>query len=271
MSPLLVCLVIGVAITLAAWVASLITHEYSWVDRIWSIAPIVYVWVFAVAGGFTARLLLMAVLVTLWGARLTFNFARKGGYGRAARTTAGRCCARRMSPPQFAAFNLFFISIYQNAVILALTLPAFTVAEDGSLPLGRLGHRARGVLPRLPRRRDRRRPAAVGVPPVEGERAGRRPLAATGLPADRAVPVLAAPELLLRAGAVVGLLRFRGRGDWNMAALEHARRGAAHRAVHRLDDLHREHLEVEVPRVRRLSCAHFGARPMVSASSRGGG
>lgn len=26
------------------------------------------------------RLNLMAVLVTLWGARLTYNFARKGGY-----------------------------------------------------------------------------------------------------------------------------------------------------------------------------------------------
>lgn len=27
-----------------------------------------------------ARLLIMAVLVTVWGTRLTYNFARKGGY-----------------------------------------------------------------------------------------------------------------------------------------------------------------------------------------------
>ena len=65
-------------------------------DRIWSIVPVVYVWVFAIAAGLgDARLDVMAGLVTLWGARLTFNFARKGGYriGATTRITAGRCCA----------------------------------------------------------------------------------------------------------------------------------------------------------------------------------
>ena len=55
--------------------------RHSWVDRLWSIVPVVYVWIFAGYAGFAdARLDVMAVLVTLWGARLTFNFARKGGY-----------------------------------------------------------------------------------------------------------------------------------------------------------------------------------------------
>jgi steroid 5-alpha reductase family enzyme len=135
MGPLLVCLVIGGTITLCAWIASLITREYSWVDRIWSIAPIIYVWVFAAAGGLTPRLLLMAVLVTLWGIRLTFNFARKGGYRPGGEDYRWAVLRGRMSRPQFAVFNLLFISIFQNAVILAFTLPAFTVAEDGALPL----------------------------------------------------------------------------------------------------------------------------------------
>ena len=41
-------------------------------------------WIFAVSAAIDvrdpARLLVMALLVTAWGARLTFNFARKGGY-----------------------------------------------------------------------------------------------------------------------------------------------------------------------------------------------
>ena len=65
----------------SVFIASLITKDNSWVDRLWSIVPVVYVWVFAIAAGLTdVRLDVMAGLVTLWGARLTFNFARKGGY-----------------------------------------------------------------------------------------------------------------------------------------------------------------------------------------------
>ena len=135
MGPLLVCLVIAGAITLGTWVASLITREYSWVDRVWSVAPVIYVWVFAAAGGLTPRLLLMAVLVTLWGIRLTFNFARKGGYRPGGEDYRWAVLRGRMSRQQFAVFNLLFISIFQNVVILAFTLPAFTVAETGTLPL----------------------------------------------------------------------------------------------------------------------------------------
>ena len=40
-----------------------------------------YCWYFAACAGFAnARVMLMAGVVTVWGARLTFNFAIKGGY-----------------------------------------------------------------------------------------------------------------------------------------------------------------------------------------------
>ena len=79
MAPLLVAAWIAIGAAAFAWIASLVTHEHSWVDRLWSIVPVVYVWVFAAFAGLQdARLDVMAVLVTLWGARLTFNFARKG-------------------------------------------------------------------------------------------------------------------------------------------------------------------------------------------------
>ncbi|MFB9310106.1 steroid 5-alpha reductase family enzyme [Agromyces hippuratus] len=136
MGPLIVCLVICAAITFATWVASIATREYSWVDRIWSIAPVVYVWVFAVSSEFDGRLVLMAVLVSAWGIRLTFNFARKGGYRPGGEDYRWAVLRGRMSRAGFAAFNLLFISIYQNAVILLFCLPAATVFAAGGTPLG---------------------------------------------------------------------------------------------------------------------------------------
>ena len=72
MDPLLVVIGIAAAVSLFCWVASIITKDTSWVDRLWSIVPAVYVWVFAVAalvaGEDATRLVVMAVLVTAWGA-----------------------------------------------------------------------------------------------------------------------------------------------------------------------------------------------------------
>jgi steroid 5-alpha reductase family enzyme len=42
--------------------------------------PGVYAWAMAYMSGFAPRQTLAASLVTVWGIRLTFNFARKGGY-----------------------------------------------------------------------------------------------------------------------------------------------------------------------------------------------
>jgi steroid 5-alpha reductase family enzyme len=136
MAPLLVCLAICAVAIALTWLAAVVTHEYSWVDRIWSVVPVVYVWVFAVAGAFDVRLVLMAVLVTAWGIRLTFNFARKGGYRPGGEDYRWAVLRDRMTPRQFALFNLLFISMYQNALILLFCLPAFTVFEAGATPLG---------------------------------------------------------------------------------------------------------------------------------------
>ena len=51
------------------------------VDRLWSIQPILFVWHFYFSGAadqFNARLFLMALIVSLWGGRLTANFWLKG-------------------------------------------------------------------------------------------------------------------------------------------------------------------------------------------------
>lgn len=142
MEPLIVCLWIFAGSCLVTWGLSLVTGEHSWVDRIWSVVPIAYLWVFACAAGFTdPRLNLIAALVTVWGARLTFNFARKGGYAPGGEDYRWSYLRSRMKPWQFALFNLLFITIYQNAILLLITLPALTVFEHGAtrpggVPLG---------------------------------------------------------------------------------------------------------------------------------------
>jgi steroid 5-alpha reductase family enzyme len=143
MSPLLVALLVAAAVCVFCWVASVITKDTSWVDRIWSIVPVVYVWIFAVAAGMRdARLDVMAVLALLWGARLTFNFARKGGYagvGGEHEDYRWAVLRSRMSPAAFQVFNVFFIVLFQNAVLFLIASPAWTAYEHrGDRPFGAL-------------------------------------------------------------------------------------------------------------------------------------
>ena len=133
MDPLALVLLVAAITCAGCWIASLITKDTSWVDRIWSIVPAVYVWIFAVtgiaAGIDAARLILMAVLVTAWAARLTFNFARKGGYS-GMEDYRWAILRDRMKPWQFQVFNLLFIVIYQNALLVLITLPALIAWQN---------------------------------------------------------------------------------------------------------------------------------------------
>ncbi|KRA24173.1 hypothetical protein ASD65_06865 [Microbacterium sp. Root61] len=127
MDPLSLVLIVFGAACAFCWITSLITKETSWVDRLWSIVPAIYVWIFAIAGILAgedaARLVLMAVLVTAWAVRLTFNFARKGGY-TGMEDYRWAILRARMKPWQFQIFNLLFIVLYQNALLVLITLPA---------------------------------------------------------------------------------------------------------------------------------------------------
>lgn len=125
---------------LICFLVSTLTNNYSQVDKLWSLIPLVYVWMVALRSGFEPRMVLMALLVTAWGLRLTYNFSRRGGYS--IRFWTGeedyRWAVLR-AKPEFAArwrwvvFNLLFISLYQMGLILLITLPA--VRGIGGSPL----------------------------------------------------------------------------------------------------------------------------------------
>lgn len=119
-----------------------ITRNNSQVDKIWSLLPIVYCWIIAAKGGMHPRLVVMAVLATLWGLRLTYNFARKGAYKlrfwegeEDYRWEKVRALPFLQNRGVWMAFDLFFISGYQNALILMLTFPAL-VSMGSTAPFG---------------------------------------------------------------------------------------------------------------------------------------
>ena len=119
-----------------------ITGNNSQVDKIWSLLPIAYCWIIAAKGGMHPRLVVMAVLVTLWGIRLTYNFAKKGAYKlrfwegeEDYRWEKVRALPFLQNRAVWMAFDLFFISGYQNALILMFTFPAL-VCMGSTEPFG---------------------------------------------------------------------------------------------------------------------------------------
>ncbi len=146
----LVKIMLGVALT--CFVVSELTGNCSQVDKLWSIVPMVYVWYVATQSGFQERLVLMAILVTVWGLRLTFNFGRRGGYHwipwRGEEDY--RWSVLRQSPllsgrVRWGLFNLFFISLYQNSLILLFTLPILVSWQGGVQVLNGLDYLAAGM------------------------------------------------------------------------------------------------------------------------------
>lgn len=144
-------------ILLGAWAVCFVlgelTGNVSQVDRLWSLLPIVYAWVVAAYGDFSPRLLLMALLVTAWGARLTYNFSRHGAYRL--RFWHGKEDYRwgvlRRRPEfrrrwRWTLFNLLFIAGYQNVLILLMTLPTLVALQFMDTPLGALDYLAAALM-----------------------------------------------------------------------------------------------------------------------------
>lgn len=137
-----VALIMAIAIAYS-FIVGEITNNNSQVDKLWSILPIVYLWVVAHYGDYSPRLLLMATLVTIWGLRLTYNFSRHGAF--TLRFWEGkedyRWAVLRARPEfqdkwKWTLFNLFFICGYQQFLILLFTLPAILALQFNEVPLG---------------------------------------------------------------------------------------------------------------------------------------
>lgn len=144
MDPLQVSLTILITCTAAAFLAGLLTRNYSHVDRLWSVLPPVYALVWLPGYWHNQRYLIGAALVIAWGVRLTANFAVKGGYafslGKGGfHAEDYRWAVLREKIPNRAAFELFnlcFISGFQLALVFGFTLPLYFIGQQDA-PLTR--------------------------------------------------------------------------------------------------------------------------------------
>lgn len=116
-----------------------ITKNNSQMDKLWSILPIIYTWIIAGYSGFNVRNVLFAIVVTLWGIRLTSNFARKGAYKlkfwegeEDYRWQVLRKNKYLSNKFAWGAFDLLFISLYQNVLVLLICLPSFVTMTSGA-------------------------------------------------------------------------------------------------------------------------------------------
>lgn len=127
------CIVLAVIV----WLLSVVTRESSWVDRVWSICPPVYCLIVAYGSGFdSARVNLMTALVVLWGVRLTFNFARKGGFGKGGEDYRWAVVRERFGPVGFQVLNITFVGPGQMLLIWLFASPIHQAWLWRETPLG---------------------------------------------------------------------------------------------------------------------------------------
>lgn len=140
LDTLIILLIISGASALYCFIVGEISHNNSQMDKLWSILPEIYLWIIAIRGGMQPRLVVMAILGTLWGIRLTYNFALKGAYklkfwtGKEDYRWVVLREKKEFQPHwKWMLFNFFFISIYQNLLILTTTFPAL-VSMESTIP-----------------------------------------------------------------------------------------------------------------------------------------
>ena len=139
--PLITALWGAGAFALLCWVLSLITKEYSWVDRLWSITPPLFAVHFAAYASFDdPRLNLMAALTLIWGARLTYNFARKGGYKPGGEDYRWEEIQEKIGPRWFQVLNATFLAPFQNYLLLLIVVPSYAAYQHADTPLNAIDY-----------------------------------------------------------------------------------------------------------------------------------
>ncbi len=145
-TPYGIALDLCIVLATTCWVLSILTREYSWVDRLWSVVPAVYCLIVAVDLEFqSARVNVMTVLATMWAIRLTFNSALKGGYWIGGEDYRWIYLRKQMSKLEFQLVNVIVVAVGQMAVVWLFTSPVHQAWVHSTQPMGWLDFVAAGV------------------------------------------------------------------------------------------------------------------------------
>lgn len=119
--------------TVICFVLGLLTQNYSQVDKLWSFLPPIYCTIVLFTNPFDTRVFVMTLLTWMWGLRLTYNFARKGGYTWAGEDYRWPILKKMINNRLiFELFNLTFISIFQNILLLFLACPTYYISTHAT-------------------------------------------------------------------------------------------------------------------------------------------
>jgi len=122
-NPLVTALGFSLFLTPVVFIVAEVNKNYSQVDRLWSLLPVIYNSHYALwahlAGLPTQRLDHVMAVTILWGARLTFNYWRKGGYTVGSEDYRWNIVKDYAGPVVMFIFNIVFISLAQNVSIQA--------------------------------------------------------------------------------------------------------------------------------------------------------
>ena len=125
---------------------SLLTREYSWVDRFWALSPPIFCLLVAADAGYeSARLNLMTALITLWSIRLTYNYWRKGGFKPGGEDYRWTHMRAKMGELRFQFLNCTFISFGQMLIVWLFTSPIHHAWLNRDAPLNWVDALATGL------------------------------------------------------------------------------------------------------------------------------
>ena len=117
-NPLVTALAFALFVTPIVLIVAEVNRNYSQVDRLWSFLPVIYNCHYALwahlAGLPTQRLNHVMAVSVLWGARLTFNYWRKGGYTVGSEDYRWEKVQKYVGPVGMFVLDVVFISLAQN-------------------------------------------------------------------------------------------------------------------------------------------------------------
>ncbi|KAF2676150.1 DUF1295-domain-containing protein [Lentithecium fluviatile CBS 122367] len=128
-NPLVTALAFALFVTPIVLLVAELNRNYSQVDRLWSVLPVIYNCHYALwahlAGIPTQRLDHVMAVTALWGARLTFNYWRKGGYNVGSEDYRWETVKKYVGPLGMFVFDVVFISLAQNMLLFMITAPTY--------------------------------------------------------------------------------------------------------------------------------------------------
>ncbi|MCJ1387723.1 hypothetical protein MMC18_000566 [Xylographa bjoerkii] len=128
-NPLITAFSLSLFLSPVFLIAAEVNRNYSQVDRFWSLLPTIYnahytIW--AHANGLpTQRLDSLLAFSTIWSARLTYNYWRKGGYNIGSEDYRWEILRKHIPGPLFFVFDVLFISTAQSVLLFSVTMPSY--------------------------------------------------------------------------------------------------------------------------------------------------